>query len=551
MVGRLEDEEEEEDEEDEVVRLRDENERLRAELDRLRQQNDDMCATERYALDWLGSQGYESGNLRSEICIRKVSFCQGDIVKHVRRRPMARACELGDLRVCKWLHKYGAEKDVFLCSSGYDDRTPMQLACEHGHLEVCVWLGGECGVEADVYSVGLACERGHFLVCQWLLKEHTATRKLHIHRTCLYDQTLMHYACDVESGNLDICKLLYDKVLKAQGIDAARAFVRETDYEGATPMYYACKYGRLEVCTWLYDAGAAEDIDEYSEEIRTPIEIAGQNGHVSVCQWLVDVGATVPDYQWRSLVKCSLLSEDLPMCKWLVEVGQTVPDDLFQSTAADMVKVMGDLSMCQWLVGAGVKVPEGVLKLKMERATVGGDLPMCQWLFEDMKVAAGWFPGARLPVCKWLVEDAGLDITGATDRSGSDIDTTVMHAAFRRGDLELCKWLVLHGAFNREDHNNGHVDPDIVRSVTYTHRVNRYTLLHWSNRVVRFQETFMLVFLRGASIVVPEPTRHNPATKRCYLPRLPRIILEKIADALGVERGRRLRNAREFLISCM
>ena len=375
--SRLEEEGGEEEEEKEVVRLRDENERLRAEIDRLRQQNDDMCATDRYALDWLGSQGYESGNLRSEICIRNVSFCEGDIVKQVRRRPTARACELGDLRVCKWLHKHGAEQDAFLCSSGYDDRTPMQLACEHGHLEVCVWLGDECGVEADVYSVGLACERGHFLICRWLLKEHAATRTLRIHRTCLYDQTLMHYACDVESGNLDICKLLYDKVLEARGIDAARAFVRETDYEGATPMYYACKYGRLEMCAWLYDAGAAEDIDGYSL-----IKIAGQNGHVSVCQWLVDVGATDFDYQyfWRSLVKCSLLNEDLPMCKWLVEVGQTVPDDLFQSTAADMANVMGNLPMCQWLVGVGVKVPEGVLKLKTcYRGGRSAHVPVVVW----------------------------------------------------------------------------------------------------------------------------------------------------------------------------
>ena len=44
------------------------------------------------------------------------------------------------------------------------------------------------------------------------------------------------------------------------------------------------------------------------------------------------------------------------------------------------------------------------------------------------------------------------------------------------------------------------------------------------------------------------PNSHHQASpdQRCHLPRLPRVVLERLGDLLGVEMGRRVRNVREF-----
>ena len=49
-----------------------------------------------------------------------------------------------------------------------------------------------------------------------------------------------------------------------------------------------------------------------------------------------------------------------------------------------------------------------------------------------------------------------------------------------------------------------------------------------------------------ASVILPDTHQQVPPTERCYLPKLPRAVLERLGELLGVEMGRRLRNVREF-----
>ena len=50
-----------------------------------------------------------------------------------------------------------------------------------------------------------------------------------------------------------------------------------------------------------------------------------------------------------------------------------------------------------------------------------------------------------------------------------------------------------------------------------------------------------------ASVILPDSHHQASPDQRCHLPRLPRVVLERLGDMLGVEMvGRRVRNAREF-----
>ena len=56
-------------------------------------------------------------------------------------------------------------------------------------------------------------------------------------------------------------------------------------------MARGCYKGELNVCKWLYDNGAEEDITKTDDEGYTPMHRACGGGHLLVCQWLFEVGA--------------------------------------------------------------------------------------------------------------------------------------------------------------------------------------------------------------------------------------------------------------------
>ena len=71
------------------------------------------------------------------------------------------------------------------------------------------------------------------------------------------------------------------------------------------------------------------------------------------------------------------------------------------------------------------------------------------------------------------------------------------------------------------------------------------TLLAWAQDVAATHRTFLHVVLR-ASVILPESHHQVSPNQRCHLPRLPRVVLERLGVMLGVEMGRRVRNVREF-----
>ena len=161
--------------------------------------------------------------------------------------PLALACDLGELEVCKWLHARGANVRKSGARNGI---TPMIIACERGHLDICQWLY-EVGAAADIR----ACENFGFTPMMW--------------------------AC--QAGQLSACKWLFE-------VGAAADVTRAVN-GGITPLCIACQCGHLSLCQWLVEVGAAPHISEPDRYGRTPMKMAIVNGHFLVCQWLASNGA--------------------------------------------------------------------------------------------------------------------------------------------------------------------------------------------------------------------------------------------------------------------
>ena len=122
--------------------------------------------------------------------------------------------------------------------------------------------------------------------------------------------------------------------------------------------------------------------------------------------------------------------------------------------------------------------------------------------------------------------------------------------------MVLAKWLILNGAMNGGD---GHVDLHLVNRDTeleydtstefvdnfYISPEHRLSLHSWCQEVMRLNAVFVGTVLCACVGCESHRCQSWGVGNRCWLPLLGDPA-ERVADFLGVERGRRLRNVREF-----
>ena len=96
------------------------------------------------------------------------------------------------------------------------------------------------------------------------------------------------------------------------------------------PMGWASKNGKLGVCKWLHENGAAADVTKAMLGGWTAMYIACLNGHLSVCKWLFEVGAAAditkaPNNDWTPMIIASK-EKKFPVQQWLALKGALTSD---------------------------------------------------------------------------------------------------------------------------------------------------------------------------------------------------------------------------------
>ncbi len=326
--------------------------------------------------------------------------------------------------------------------------------------------------------------------------------------------------------------------LKKQGFKKGDLRSAHSRYPRMHPLGHACHKGELNVCKWLHNHGAAPDVTKAMLGGWTPRGIACRGGHLSVSEGLFEVGAaediTKAAIGGFSPMLIACINGHLSVCKWLFEVGAA--EDITKASDSGYTPMWiacrgGHLSVSEWLFEVGAAAD-------ITRADNHGTTPML--------IAS---KTGHLSVCQWLFEVGASITTAANDGA------TPMKRACQNDRMAVCKWLVSAGALNSPapiapGATSGHVDQAIVQRDTnipvYYLQDVRPKLLAWAQDVVATHRTFLHVVLR-ASVILPDSHQQASPDQRCHLPRLPRVVLERLGDLLGVEMvGRRVRNAREF-----
>ena len=178
-----------------------------------------------------------------------------------------------------------------------------------------------------------------------------------------------------------------------------------------------------------------------------------------------------------------------------------------------------------------------------------GDLPMMRWLYvngadtRDEEIVR-WFPmrmaamRGRMEVCKWLVaHGAAKDIKRRTSNGYTPLSAIFHHSPFR----DLSRWLILKGALCKDD-GSGDLDVGIMKQNphpnTLLHTEERNLLLEWANDLHRYR-TSLLLFLSGALSSAPQRayrTRRTSSPVRLLSGKSG--VLELIGVYTGAVRGR-------------
>ena len=323
-----------------------------------------------------------------------------------------------------------------------------------------------------------------------------------------------------------------------------------------TPFMQAVRLGNLGMCRWLHTNGASELSTSARDEGNTLLLIACFCGHVPIADFLYN------------------------------EAGQkdhVRKENQSGSTPLHFACLGGHLECAQWLLGAGAAGD-------ISKADNNGNTPML----------AACSKG-HLHIMKFLYECGAARDVFVSNHAGS---TCLNIASSTFWFADTWKWLVLHGACNRD--HGGHVLREVVQRETPRLRPwaalgketnkRRRDMLAWAKEVLASHDCWLYCFLMGTlpSVKLQTAAHHLrelrqlvqegtiPQDADDHLLQVSSLLLRGrmaaengeghrspgvsplvwrlgtldeitalnikslIADFVGIERGRNLRNAREF-----
>lgn len=354
------------------------------------------------------------------------------------------------------------------------------------------------------------------------------------------------------------------------------------------PLVYAASQSKFDICRWLYEHGARDDITKTDGHGCTVIYFAYKHGHLQFCKWLYinglsDINRPFEDGDTTMIV--AITFGHLQICKWLLEVGSSnliSTSDGFGKTPMYIACGFHQLKICQWLFSKGAikdistKNDEGSTPLHelcensedpRSDSTNEVSISIANWLYEhgadrDISVEDNYGNTPMHVACicgficmaKWLLEKgAESDLQKRNKRHMTPFEFTwniycdhfdeIHHYYYY---ISVFKFLVLKGGTNRI--------PTFVPNMTRG-RLNKFKntifeflfkfLYPWAQEKINLYHLYVNVFLRG-SVLIPSASVQNPGN-RCPLPGLPMFILKHIGFFLDVSMGKEYQNVVNFL----
>jgi hypothetical protein len=267
---------------------------------------------------------------------------------------------------------------------------------------------------------------------------------------------------------------------------------------------------------------------------------ASFNGHLELLKWFVTVSSvdilSKKSASGRTLIMLACNQGHLRVAQWLFEMGADIrTKDISESTAMLFACEEGHCQVAQWLFEMGadtdIRAPDHDGCTPLFVACQDGHLKTAQWL-----VKAG----------------ADEDIRTLANNGVPPMWIILQNTHAKPKKMELLFWMVLQGACCYD--GTSHFDPELF----FTHGPREKvveSLRVLLAGVLMTQEAFVRLIIPAShrSTARDSKRRKRLATTAsastqqdvCHLGLLPDALLPLIADFVGMERGRRLRNARE------
>jgi len=303
----------------------------------------------------------------------------------------------------------------------------------------------------------------------------------------------------VEAGELGVCRFIWEHTA---------SMIRSQNTYGNTPMYQACRFGLLDVASWLLEAGAGPDTRTQDNSGYSPMLLACQNGKLDVAKWLYNMGAAedirTKNHNGVTPMLSACTQCHLSVSKWLFQVGAAEDirtQDKAGNTPMLIVCSKGLLDIASWLFEVGAAED-----IRVESKY--GDFPLLSA-----------FIRGHLGVAKWLI----LQGSASNDEGCVDAAMTMLLA---RRNSKLCAQLLLDFQMLIREHSN------FVTVLIAT----------------RFSESGMLQNCAASAAEVQSnayrPVKAQGGRALSVLRGHEGGILRLVADFAGLVRGRQLRNAR-------
>lgn len=180
------------------------------------------------------------------------------------------------------------DKQYFLGFIGTNNtagKTPLWISCSKGHFDIAKLLidnGAYVNIpDSDsMPPLAVACFNGHSKIAQYLIDRGADLKKSAI-KTKNYDgQTPLFFAC--KHGFFETVKLIIEN---CNDLMTLTLIERNDQITGRTPLYAACVSGHLEIAAFLIKNGA--DINVRDHTGRSIIDWASANGKTGFILFLI------------------------------------------------------------------------------------------------------------------------------------------------------------------------------------------------------------------------------------------------------------------------